>query len=193
MVASSDPRWLQGNFNSLVGLFGRVGLQKNVGKTVGMVCNPCQAAENMFEATHGRTVTGEGPTYREWLKGRVSCSEYGEFIAAGYLTIHLMSQHGRVAETRQRWRTRAAGDGPRTFHITLPAMGGPQSCPVEGCPGRVAMRKAMQVHFLHRHVLDTVIILEEGKLPHPRCSLCDMIFLQKALNGRHLDIAKCER
>ena len=37
MVASSDPRWIQGAFNTLVGLFDRVGLQKNVGKTVGMV------------------------------------------------------------------------------------------------------------------------------------------------------------
>ena len=26
MVASSDPRWLQGAFNTLVGLFDRVGL-----------------------------------------------------------------------------------------------------------------------------------------------------------------------
>ena len=37
MVASSDPRWLQGAFSTLVGLFDRVGLRNNVGKTVGMV------------------------------------------------------------------------------------------------------------------------------------------------------------
>ena len=37
MVASSDPGWLQGAFNTLVGLFDRVGLQINVGKTVGTV------------------------------------------------------------------------------------------------------------------------------------------------------------
>ena len=41
IVASSDPRWLYGAFNNLVRLFGRVGLRKNVRKTVGMVCNPC--------------------------------------------------------------------------------------------------------------------------------------------------------
>ena len=40
MVASYYPHWLQGDFNTLVGLFGRVGLQKNVRKTVGMVCHP---------------------------------------------------------------------------------------------------------------------------------------------------------
>ena len=58
MVASSDPRWLQGDFNTLVGLFDRVGLRTNVGKTVIMVCHPCQAAGNLLEEVYGRRVTG---------------------------------------------------------------------------------------------------------------------------------------
>ena len=37
MVASYDPRWIQGAFNTRIGLFDRVGLRKNVRKTVGMV------------------------------------------------------------------------------------------------------------------------------------------------------------
>ena len=41
MVASSDPCWLQGVFNTLVGLFDRVVLRKNARKTVVMVCHPC--------------------------------------------------------------------------------------------------------------------------------------------------------
>ena len=36
MVDLSDPHWLHGEFNTLVGLFDRVGLQTNVGKTVSM-------------------------------------------------------------------------------------------------------------------------------------------------------------
>ena len=40
MVASSDPRWLQGAYNTLVGLFERVGMRTNVGKKDGMVCQP---------------------------------------------------------------------------------------------------------------------------------------------------------
>ena len=40
MVASSDLRWIHGAFNTLVGLFDRVGLWKNVGKAFGMVCHP---------------------------------------------------------------------------------------------------------------------------------------------------------
>ena len=43
----------------------------------------------------------------------------------------------------------------------------------------------MQVHFLHQHVLNTVVILEEGKFSHPRCARCDMQVPLRALNGRH--------
>ena len=46
MVALSDPCWIQGAFNTLVGLFYRVDLRKCFGKTVVMVCHPCQAAGN---------------------------------------------------------------------------------------------------------------------------------------------------
>ena len=37
-VVLSDPRWLQVDFSTFVGLFYRVGLRTNDGKTVGMVC-----------------------------------------------------------------------------------------------------------------------------------------------------------
>ena len=115
MVASSDLLWLQGALNTLVGLFDRVGLRTNVGKTVGMVCRPCQAAGNQSEAVYGRRITGEGPTYRERQKGRVHCRECGEGMAAGSLTSHLMTQNGRVAEARRSWITPATGDGPPKF------------------------------------------------------------------------------
>ena len=46
MVASSDPRWLLGEFNTLIGLFDMFDLWTNVGKTVGMVFWPYKAAGN---------------------------------------------------------------------------------------------------------------------------------------------------
>ena len=62
MVASSDPRWLQGYFSTLVGLFDRVGLRINVRKTVGMVCCLCQAEDNQLEVEYGIWMTVEGPS-----------------------------------------------------------------------------------------------------------------------------------
>ena len=58
MVASSDPRWIQGAFNTLVGLFYRVDLRTNAGKTAGMVCHPCQAAGNLSTTAYERRVVG---------------------------------------------------------------------------------------------------------------------------------------
>ena len=50
-------------------------------------------------------------------------------------------------------------------------------------PGRAGTRTAMRVHFWIRHMRDTVIILEEGNLPHPICPRCDMLVPWRALNG----------
>ena len=65
IVASSEPQWIHGTFSTLVGLFDRVSLQNNVGKTVGMVCCPCQAAGAQSKAEYGQRMTGEGTSYRE--------------------------------------------------------------------------------------------------------------------------------
>ena len=51
----------------------------------------------------------------------------------------------------------------------------------------------MQVKFSHRHVWDTIIILEEGNPPHLRCPLFNMLGPWRALNGRHLATAHCTK
>ena len=51
----------------------------------------------------------------------------------------------------------------------------------------------MRVHFVHRHVQDTVEMLEEGDLPLPRCPRCNLQFPRKALNGPHLGILQCKK
>ena len=47
------------------------------------------------------------------------------------------------------------------------------------------MRTAMRVHFWNRHVRDTVVILEEGNLPQPRCPMCDILVTWREMNGMH--------
>ena len=81
--------------------------------------------------------------------------------------------------------------GARTYKMSFPEKGGRRRCPVERCPGVLATRMAMQVHFVHRHVHDTVVMLEEGNLPLPRCPRCDLQVSRKALNGRHLGTIHC--
>ena len=77
-VVSSDPTWIQGAFTALVAIFDRVGLMTNVGKTVSMVFQPCQAgAGNRTEEAYGRRITGEGRSYAERQRERVACGECG--------------------------------------------------------------------------------------------------------------------
>ena len=66
MVGASDPVWLQGAFSALVAIFNRVGLRKNVNKTVSMSCHPCWAGTgNRTTEGYRRKLTGVGSTFRE--------------------------------------------------------------------------------------------------------------------------------
>ena len=51
----------------------------------------------------------------------------------------------------------------------------------------------MRVHFVHRYDQDTVVMLEEGNFPHPRCARCDMQVTWQAHNGSHLGTAQCAK
>ena len=54
-----NPPGSRGAFTALLGIFDRMGLMKNVGKTVSIVCHPCQAgAGNRTEEAYGRRITG---------------------------------------------------------------------------------------------------------------------------------------
>ena len=56
---------------------------------------------------------------------------------------------------------------------------------------KVNFHTVIRIHFLHRHVRDTVIIVEEGNLPHPWCARCYMLVLWAALNGHHPNTSQC--
>ena len=64
---------------------------------------------------------------------------------------------------------------------------------MEGRLGNLAMRTERWVHFVHWHVQDTVVILEEGNSPHPWCARFHMQVPRKALNGRHLGTSQCAK
>ena len=90
-------------------------------------------------------------------------------MALGLMMGHMRTQHGRAEEERRSWAAFPLGEEMQTYRMAFLTAGGLRSCLVEGCPVRAATMTAMQVHFMHRNVQDTVVILEEGILPHPRC------------------------
>ena len=60
---------------------------------------------------------------------------------------HIQTQNGREAEGRRIWAAMGPGEEPQTYRMAFLTAGGPRNCPVEGCPGRAAMRTEMQVQF----------------------------------------------
>ena len=164
----------------------------NVGKAVSMTCIPCPEAGNQLEVAYERKMTEEGPTYRNIQNDRVECGDCGKDMAAGFLEAHHMIQYGKEKADKWSWAEASTEGGePHTYQIEFPTKGGTREFPVEGCPGKAGTRTAMRVHFWRRHVWDIVIILEEGNLPHTRCSRCDMLVPWRSFNGRHKSTAMC--
>ena len=193
MVALSDPRWLQGVFSTRLGLFYRVVLSTNIVKTVGMVCRSCQVAVTHLEEAYERRMAGARLSYRERQGLIVQCSEWRDEMALGSLEVHLNMNHGKAAGEKWYWGTMTPGIEPQTYKMDFPTFGPPRNWPIEGCRGWSATRTAMQVQFIHRHVWDTMIILEEVNLPHPQWHWSDMLVPWRAVNGRNLTTAQCSK
>ena len=132
MVVSLDPTWLQGAFSALIAIFDRVGLQTNVNKIVSMACHPCQAGTgNRTTAGYSQRLTGVGKTFKERQRERVACRECGTEIAAGSMSSHTMTRHGKDSTRRHLWAPQTNGE-TRLYKMSFPAKDGRRWCPVEG-------------------------------------------------------------
>ena len=100
------------------------------------------------------------------------CPVCGKEFVRGSLVVHRQTQHDVVKGGLGQEVDEEGGDkNSRTFGMVFPAKAGPRPCPVEGCNGRSATQTAMLVHLWHRHVRDTVVIMEEANIPHPWLTL----------------------
>ena len=161
---------------------------------MGMVCKPCRTAKVRADKAHTRNIMGEGRNFKERQRECVLCLECRKKLAKGSLVAHRQTQHG-VAKggSGKVSDEESGGNDPRTFRMAFPAKAGPRTCPVEGCSFRAAIQTAMRVHFWHWHIWDTVVILEEGNLPHPRYPLRGMLVPWRSLNGMHRRTAQCRK
>ena len=168
MVAFTNLGWLQTEFEMLTGLFDRVGLKKNVRKTMGVVCHPFRADGGRQDEAYNRRMIGSGRSYKDIQQEQISCPEYRKDLMRGSLAAHCQNQHGVTkGGTVQEGKIEGRGDEPRTYRMVFLAKAGLRHCPVEGCSGRASTQASMRVHFWHWNVWNIVVILEGGNPPPP--------------------------
>ena len=152
-----------------------------------MACQPCHTPGSISVEAYKRHTTGTGKTFQERQRRRVNCPECGVEVTAGSLLTHCQIQHGVGWGDRE-----APPPRPResqTYRVYSPKHMLRLWCPVEGCMGGDSNQTNLRVQFAHRHVRDTIVILEEGNLPYPRCPMCDMFVSHNSLNSPHLATA----
>ena len=93
LVASTDPVWLQVVFDTLTGLFERVGLRTYVKNTVSMICFSFHGVSTQSEGSYERHMTGEGLAYWTQQRLRVQCPDRGKYLVVGFLAFHWKTQY----------------------------------------------------------------------------------------------------
>ena len=85
--------WIQAALYLLMGLFDRSGLQTNVKKTVGMVCNPYSIVSLHSELAYMRQMMGMSPSFWEWQRDIVWCPVCKVQLETGLLAYHHHAYH----------------------------------------------------------------------------------------------------
>ena len=111
-------------------------------------------------------MTGMGPSFWERQWDRVRCPECKVELASGSLDSH--RQAYKRKERLPQWEAPLTTPGTSLYMVYFPIEANSIGCPVGECKGRAATRTKPRIHFVHRHIWDTVVIMEEGN------RTCDM-------------------
>eukprot|EP00978_Attheya_sp_CCMP212_P011354 scaffold28024_cov58-Attheya_sp.AAC.2 len=126
---------------------------------------PGHISDRQSNYAYERRMTGIGESYQARQQRRVVCPVCDASLAQSSLQHHLRVQHG---QTTPVGREPAPAVGlSAEYLVSSPKMVNSIDCPIEGCPGKATSKANPRAHFMHRHVKDTLIILDEGTFPHP--------------------------
>ena len=89
---------------------------------------------------------------------RVQFPEREVEVAAGSLLTHPQSQHG-MGQWEQGGVTPTPPGEAQAYRASFPKLLARLRCPVKGCLGGATNRTNLWVHFVHRHIRDTIVIL----------------------------------
>ena len=96
-------------------------------------------------------------------------------LEAGLLASHHQAQHG--TSRGPQWAATTPPPTTRLYRVSFTQEARLVGCPLEGCGGRELVRTNPWIHFVNGHMQDTILILEEGKCPHPLCLYYNMFII----------------
>ena len=194
LLSSIHPEWLQRALDLLVGLFRRIGLETNVGKTATMTCYPGRVPNEWSHHAYKRRLTGDGDSSKDRKRQRVECPECQKSLAKSSLKQHLRKQHGIDNLDLEHEDEYNPPPKQEHYRITFLHTQRHHPCPVDGCPHKkVPTPQAMRTHFMFKHPECSLCVINEGAQPLPKCPHCDMHVTYQALNTSHQHSQICKK
>ena len=124
---------------------------------VGMVYQPCRTTGSKYEEAYTIWMAGEGLTYQARQREGVWCTDCWAELAAGYLKAHHQMQNRWGWGQESHWEEETPPSEDYRVYFTWTT--GTVEFPVEGYRRGGTSRDKLWVHFLHRHMQDTIFIL----------------------------------
>jgi exonuclease III len=202
VLTGEDPDEVQLLLDIYTGTFARVGLKMNAGKTKAMIMNGGNIRQALSMRAYCRRVEGVGESHRERSLQKVKCELCGVEVNRQHLKTHqtrstCITGRKDYQATLLNQVAELSPDPPESMEVEGPiseysvSMDGLTEtlCPVANCPYRQVIRGRMRKHFRARHIWDTIIVEEEGRLP--RCVGCGLF--QRNVGLKHQQTADCIR
>ena len=188
LLENEQHKELQEDLDTIIGLFGQMGLKANEKKTKYMVIRgaaaPTALSDEVYNNIDARRRGERTTTYQSRRRLLQVCGKCGVQLQATSLRRHMQRQHN---EDNTKYLCQPA-QPHRQYSIECIIKGKFNYCPVDGCTGGGKDRSTSYRHFCYRHPNDDIIIQEDGILD--KCSECGM----RCLNlQRHRGSQTCKK
>jgi len=165
-LRDNNPIHLQTALATMEDLFMRVGLYINGRKTKALTITPTISTSSISTTAYKRRMEGEGDSYRDRKKYRISCPICDTEMQARSLHTHYRAKHPTIPIPRPNDPPAEGDHCPTTYLIMEPNKHATIQCPVNNCTALVRGGwYAIRRHFYFRHHCDQVNVIEEGHLP----------------------------
>ena len=108
-----------------------------------------------LRTAYTQRMIGVGTSFCERQQERLQCLECELDLESRSLMAHFHAHHGK--ERPPQWEKLYATPKPILYRVSFPRSDGFTGCPVGGCEGLATTYNNLWIHFMHRHMWDTIV------------------------------------